>query len=199
MRIDTIPSKFFDFIFPPSEDLLIVRSLDEALIEMLYAERNVDGVIALSHYSNTHIRALIHEAKFQGNRKAVKLLHLLFKRFMETRPYDVIIPIPLGKKRMRDRGFNQITEIITSKEEKFPIKTHVMFRIRETKPQSDLKKEDRGTNVQNAFMVPSSELIKGKHILLVDDVMTTGSTLRESKAALMMHQPASVTCLALAH
>lgn len=91
---------------------------------------------------------------------------------------DIIIPIPLTRKREWNRGYNQSEEIAKgiSRYTKIPIVTNAVKRTRFTQSQTHLKSEQRKQNVENAFKLLKPSLIKGKHILLVDDIITTGAT-----------------------
>jgi len=91
---------------------------------------------------------------------------------------DYVIPVPLGKMRYRERGYNQASLIAKpfSLAIGRPMKTQALFRNKETKSQVGLSREERSENVSGAFIVDNSNLI-GKNIILIDDVTTTGSTL----------------------
>jgi competence protein ComFC len=94
---------------------------------------------------------------------------------------DYLIPVPLHKSRCRERGFNQ-SEIVADQISKItgiPILKNVLKRKKNTKDQTNLSREEREENVRGAFVVTYSEMIKGKNIILVDDVITTGATLTE--------------------
>jgi predicted amidophosphoribosyltransferase len=116
-------------------------------------------------------------------------------------PIGYIIPIPLSPARLRARGYNQVLEILQANplDPKYTILTNVLVRTRNTRPQTELARSERLTNMHDVFGVVHGESIAGKHILLVDDVTTTGTTLKTAKAALLPYAPASITCLALAH
>jgi len=195
-------SHLYDMVFPPSEDARIVRTLDTVTVKKMYACLQVESMYVLSTYSDPRMRALIHEAKFRGNTQAFLLLGILLSPYLQTLGHiDCIVPIPLSEKRLRTRGYNQVAEVI--KKAILPhathIRTDILIRIRDTQPQTELKRAARLVNVRDAFGVADGTEITGKHILIIDDVMTTGATLRAAKAALLPHSPASVTCVALAH
>ncbi len=194
--------KLLDWIFPPHEDALRVRRMTISEILSVYTPHIVDGVYVLTAYRDKNIRALIHEAKFHGNTQAFTLLGTLFSSFLDSykKPIDVVIPIPLSTSRMRARGLNQTHQMVLSQKKYTDlIDTNTLVRVRNTLPQTELDRDTRRTNMIDAFSVKNDKSIEGKHILLIDDVMTTGATLQAAKAALLQHSPASVTCVAFAH
>ncbi len=97
-----------------------------------------------------------------------------------------IVPIPLSKKRLKERGFNQSEEIAKelSKFLEIPMASNVLLKIKETLPQVELSKNGREENIKGVFVVRIKDPIKEKNILLVDDVLTTGSTLAEAARCL---------------
>jgi ComF family protein len=96
---------------------------------------------------------------------------------------DLIVPVPLHSKRLKKRGFNQAL-LLAKAFPQVPLGRQVVVRVRHTVPQVDLKPRDRRENVKGAFAVPEPALVKGKLILLLDDVYTTGATVRECAKAL---------------
>ncbi len=195
--------KLFDCLFPPNDENLCVREIAEKDMMRLYTPHYINSIQALSLYQNRKVRALIHEAKFNHNTRAWKLLNVLIRLHFSyiKEPIDFIIPIPLSKKRMRTRGYNQVYEILTAYHtpDSIPIENSILIRSRHTKPQTELARTARLTNMLDAFQCTNSEHVYGKHILLIDDVTTTGATLNAAKAALLPHSPASITCIAIAH
>ena len=98
------------------------------------------------------------------------------------RKYDIIIPVPISKKRNRQRGYNQselILKEVAKNMKDIRVLTNVLYKVKHTLPQSTLKKEKRLNNLKNAYEVKNSEIIKNKKILLFDDIYTTGSTVEE--------------------
>lgn len=194
---------FFDILFPPSPDTCLIRTLTPENIQKYYSLHRINDVVTLSHFQNPVIRALIHEAKFHGSRHAYSLLSILLDIYLNQniQKYDAVIPIPLSAIRMRERGYNQVYEIILQNKSArdIGINHNVLLRTRHTQPQTSLDKEQRQKNLIDAFSVTLPEMITGRHILLIDDVVTTGTTLRTAKAELLRYSPKTITCLALAH
>jgi ComF family protein len=108
------------------------------------------------------------------------LAGLLIERLGEIyeRP-DLLIPVPLHPLRLRKRGFNQSVELCHSlgRHYSLPNEWRICRRIKETKAQSELGERERRNNLRNAFQVCAE--VKGSHLVLVDDVITTGATVTE--------------------
>lgn len=109
-------------------------------------------------------------------------------------PIDVVIPIPLHSNRLYTRGFNQSHELarhlLAALSKKSLLRPHLLHRKRNTSPQRGLSKEERKDNIKNVFL--AAQDVAHQHILLVDDVMTTGSTLRSATNTLLQAGAASV-------
>jgi ComF family protein len=98
---------------------------------------------------------------------------------------DYIVPVPLGSKRLQERGYNQVMLLARplAWELDIPLKRQALRRTRETRSQVGLSKEQRITNVKNAFTA-KKQVVNGKRVLLVDDVVTTGATINACAKAL---------------
>lgn len=109
---------------------------------------------------------------------------------------DIIIPVPMHKKDMRSRGFNQAELIANQLSERLniPYNFKCVRKIRQTRQQKLLSKDERSHNLSGAFSIISPELIKDKNVLLVDDVCTTGATLAEITALLKSSGANKVYC-----
>lgn len=146
---------------------------------------------AATHYAHPGARELIHGLKFNRLRQAALPLSTLLAEYIERIPLDfktyTVVPIPLGKERLRERGFNQaklIGEIFARRFE-IPIDNEALARARDTAPQSELgDPEARKKNMRGAFCVREPERLNGKNILLIDDVTTSGATFYEAASAL---------------
>ena len=130
----------------------------------------------------------------------VALLRDTFYHFWGRDNVDLLIPVPLHIKRLRERGFNQAHLLITkwARQDQIPFDGLALSRSRWTQPQTALSRKERKRNIRNAFSVENPERIRGKKILLVDDVYTTGSTVNECAKVLMTAGAEWVDVLTLA-
>lgn len=110
---------------------------------------------------------------------------------------DLLCPVPLSKKRLRSRGFNQAWEIarLLGQELKISTNANLLWRTKETLQQSSLHPDERHQNIQGAFAINPKlqHLINGQHVAVVDDVMTTGTTLNEIAKILKRYGAAQVS------
>ena len=110
---------------------------------------------------------------------------------------DLLAPVPLHPKRLKHRGFNQALLLAQA----FPqaaVAREAVVRTRHTQPQVGLKPKERQDNVKGAFAVPDPELVKGKNVLLIDDLFTTGSTVKECARVLLKAGACQVEVLTVA-
>lgn len=153
---------------------------------------------------NEPLKELIHRFKYNYKLQYKTVFESLLKEFLESfnalRDIDMIIPIPLHPVKLREREYNQsyILAVIVSQILQKPVVSDILFRIRNTKPQIDLKEEARINNVIGCFTVKNGGKLQSKRILLIDDVLTTGMTLSEAARALKQHEPDKVCVLTLA-
>lgn len=129
-----------------------------------------------------------------------------FFEYLQSLPPQkyVLIPVPLSSKRLRERGYNQ-TELIArrslSRAPLFSVRADILRRTRNTQSQTSLLRKDRIANLKGAFELTKNapNECSGTHIILFDDVVTTGTTLLEAKKALGGISAASIRVVALAH
>lgn len=143
------------------------------------------------------LKKTIHLLKFNKLKRLSSPLCLLLNS-LPIPEVDGIVPVPLHLKRLRQREFNQTANIsrYLSKELKVPLMLNVLEKVRKTPPQTDIPGKERLKNVKNSFR--SSENITGLRLLLVDDVITTGATVKESAKALIDSGAKEVVVVALA-
>ena len=113
---------------------------------------------------------------------------------------DMVVPVPLWKEKEKKRGFNQAALMAESfsKITGIPYDESVIMRIRDTAPQSSLRKHQRDANIRSAFKVTDENKVKGRKILLLDDIYTTGSTVRECAKNFYVNGAKAVMYIALA-
>ncbi len=116
-----------------------------------------------------------------------------------TEEYDMITAVPISKKKLRTRGYNQSRLLAEQIERLRGIPyTETLKKIKDTPPQSRLGSKQRLTNIKNAFSIVNTELVSGKRILLIDDIYTTGSTVNECARVLKKAGAAYVDVLTFA-
>ena len=146
----------------------------------------------------------VHQLKYKGKTHLARSLGLMLGSFAEKKGCDIhdflIMPVPLHPKKLRERRFNQSLLLARSMSvvEELDIDCLSLRRLKNTKPQTVLSSREREKNVRNAFGIAEAKSLKGKKILLVDDVATTGSTMNECASVLKKAGCDSVLCLALA-
>ena len=150
------------------------------------------------------IRKLILEYKF--NEKSY--LYLTFVNFLlknekifeNIKKYDKIIPVPISKKRMKTRGYNQrllIAKEISNKTN-LELMNNCLFKTKNIIEQSKLNKEEREKNIQGVYELKNKHLIENGKILLIDDIFTTGSTVNECSKMLKQANANKIGILVLA-
>jgi len=161
-----------------------------------------DGVFVASYYHDKLLKKSIHYYKYRFVRNLSEPLSLLLAQALQNSTLsapDIIIPVPLHKRRHRWRGFNQANDLALALNLQISVITDILVRVRYTVPQVRMKnKNKRQENLNNAFALKDSSQIIGKDILLIDDVMTTGVTLTECARVLKSAGAKTVFCLVLA-
>lgn len=144
-----------------------------------------ENTIALFHYQEPIIQ-LINQLKFNKKLIYAHLFGKLFtnhlKNYYNNKKFpDFIIPVPLHSYRLRERGYNQAIEIARpiAKSLKIPLLIHNCQKIKSTPAQSSLTAEERKKNIKNAFAIKSALTPPFLHVAIIDDVVTTGSTVTE--------------------
>ncbi len=119
--------------------------------------------------------------------------------FPELSACDLLVPVPLHHRRLAWRGFNQSRELsrLVAARRNLPIRQEALVRVRQTVPQMELDRSQRAQNIRGAFAA-RPEVVAGRTALLVDDIMTTGSTLEECARMLLAAGASAVHVLVLA-
>ena len=147
------------------------------------------------------LQSAIHRFKYEGQPQLHTALsaHMIRAWQSHSKPDDILVPVPLHTGRKRERGFNQsellARDVATATHA--PMSTKLLSRTRNTDQQAHLAMLERKANVRGAF-VAQGNLVRGKRIVLVDDVLTTGATLCECVDALYVAGASDVVALTLA-
>ena len=147
---------------------------------------------------------LIYDFKYKGNHQSGLLLtHYLtiaFKESLLFREIEGIVPVPLHHTRKRKRGFNQAEIIgkVIAQKLKIPFYADGLIRLKKTKALAHIGDEDRWNEIKDAFVINSSYKRLPNHLLLVDDVITTGATLSACADALKKNSSLKLSIAALA-
>lgn len=161
--------------------------------------RGFDMAYCYGSYEGT-LRELIHLFKYGGIKTLARPLgDLLALALPRDQQFDIVVPMPLHWRRRWRRGFNQSSLLarLTARRCGIPM-LHAVRRTRSTATQAGLTNARRRENVSGAFRVTKGPAVRGRRVLLIDDVMTTGATANACALALKRGGASSVTLLALA-
>lgn len=208
----SLVSTILNFIFPPlcvhcgreGKWLCAAAKLalrQEQVIENPLTIPDVDSVIVRGSYDCEPLAQLIQKLKYHYWTGLSGVLHDVvapLENNLQLPKNTVIIPVPLHRRRQQERGFNQslIISSALSKLTGFPV-TQLLHRHRYTTPQATLSAKERMTNIIGAFK-RANEQRWPKSVILVDDVITTGSTIAECAVVLRQHGVQKITAVAIA-
>ena len=151
-----------------------------------------------------NIRKLILQYKFQEKpylyKSFIDFFNKYQKNYLNLDFYDIIIPVPISRKRFKKRGYNQSLLLAKEMEKNSTIKLEkdVLVKTQNNIAQSTLNKKEREQNVKNVYKIINREKIKNKNILLIDDIFTTGATANECSKLLKLGQAKKVDLLTIA-
>lgn len=160
-----------------------------------------EGVFFYGPYEG-RLKALVLRFKFQAQLGLGEVLHGLLRRSLEFRAapaHDLIVPVPLHPRRLRGRGFNQSLELARGLvgRQYGRLEPHALVRVRDTPPQHTLPRSGRMRNLSGAFLA-APDRVQGRSVLLVDDILTTGATVRAAAKELKRCGATCVNLLVLA-
>jgi len=170
---------------------------------VLRAEPTDDGLIAFALFGGA-VADAVRRFKYEERPDLARPLGHLLRRALREAPAfggaDLVVPVPLHPRKLVERGYNQAALLarFAASELHVPLAASALTRVRATAQQARLGKDDRQTNVVGAFTAKNPRLVRGKTILLVDDVATTGATLAACQEALLGAGAVDVVCVCLA-
>jgi ComF family protein len=178
---------------------------DNPVARLFWGRCKIERAAAFSFYNkDSRIRKLIHNLKYKGIKEVGFELGKIYGQSLSGSDFlkgiDMIIPVPLHPSKKRVRGFNQ-SEIISdgfSEATGLPLCSAILERTSRSGTQTKKSRYDRWVNVEGIFNVSDRSKLDGKHILVVDDVITTGSTLESCAIELLKSEGVKVSVAALA-
>ena len=188
--------------------ILTKEKLEENSLEM---EKHFEELMYIFKYEG-QIRELILDYKFNEKSYMYKtFVNFLLKNkkiFENIKKYYKIIPVPISKKRYKERGYNQSLLIAkeismqisyeTNNNIKLELVNNCLIKTKNIIEQSKLNKEDRQHNIQGVYTLKNGSILTNKSILLIDDIYTTGSTVNECSRVLQQAKPNKIGVLVLA-
>lgn len=191
------------YVMIPRTNYHLVR--DNPVAQLFWGRCLIEKAAAFSYYTrDSRIRKLIHQLKYKGARDIgselgrIYAVSLMSSEFLDD--IDIIIPVPLHPSKVRQRGFNQSDEISRgiSSVSGLPVDTTTLIRKTVTQTQTRRSRYERWTNVSDIFCVTDEDKLKGRHVLLVDDVITTGSTIEACTDEILKTEGTKVSVAAIA-
>jgi len=163
------------------------------IIDLIAGRIPVVNAFSLFYYiKDNKFQNIVKELKYKGKKHIGYEFGKIIGRKIKGTSFediDIIIPVPLHKRRLKQRGFNQseiiaqgISEIINK-----PVATNIIERIEFINSQTQKSKYDRWLNVEGKFKIVDTNILNEKHIMLVDDVITTGATLESISDEILKH------------
>ncbi len=179
---------------------------DNTIEQAFWGRVNIENATALLFYEKHDIvQKLLHSIKYHTHKDlAIRLGELLGDQIKSSYRFngiDAIIPVPLHKKKLLKRGFNQSYLIAKgiSLSTGIPVKTDLLLRIKNTESQTKKSRTERCDNVKKAFTISRNiELWENKHFIIIDDVITTGATLESCIVELLTIKGVKVSVASIA-
>ncbi|WP_170214152.1 ComF family protein [Flavobacterium pectinovorum] len=177
-------------------------------VKKFYGKIEIEHASALLYFNKKGIvQELIHNLKYKGHEEIGSVLGNWYVEDLRELnleiPFDIVIPVPLHPKKLKERGYNQVTTfgITLSEGLDIPYNDSILYRKTYSKTQSKKNLAGRSDNIENIFDVISTEENQNKHFLIVDDVLTTGATLEACSRALLKIPGVkiSIVCMAIAN
>ncbi len=221
--IEAVTGLFFPRICPACRDLLNINEkvlcikcisefpytnfhldADNEMAKLFWGRVMIENAASFFYFrKGSPYQHIIHEIKYHNQKKLGKDMGRWFGCELKNTPFsdaDIIVPVPIHYSKLKKRGYNQ-SELIAdglSEAINLPVEPKALIRTVNTDTQTRKSRYERWTNVEGIFKVISPHKLRGKHILLVDDVVTTGATLEACASAVLAVENTKVSVLTLA-
>ncbi len=179
--------------------------IDNAFKRRFHGRIDLKAAAAVFWYSKGDIvQKMIYNIKYDNQRHiGIKLGELMARQITESTTFgliDCLVPVPIHPIKKQKRGFNQSELLVKSISEKLniPYFNNVLYKKENTVSQTHKSRIDRLSDIENSIGLKNIRLIKGKHVLLVDDVLTTGATLEECAKQLLLGEIKSISMMTIA-
>lgn len=209
-----IISFFGDFLMPrKNAESYILRSETRDILSRLPRNMKVlpEKMFASVLYQHPISRALLSLLKYENKGKAFDIAtDLLAETILGeleeslSREMFLLVPIPMSTKERRERGFNpaeKLAELLARRKGFLGFLRYapILKKIRETQRQTELRRRERLINIRGAFAVKENSDVRGKKVILLDDIMTTGATMNEARRVLLESGAQECICFAVAY
>jgi len=210
MKLINIKTYFLDLMFPihclgckKEGSHLCDECVDSIPLEISQTRTQyIDHLYSAINFDHPLLNRALKEFKYRFVKDLSQPLAKIVKRMISEKDITLdsltTIPVPLSKKRMNWRGFNQ-AELI-ARHLDWGVTTNIIFRNKSSKPQADIEnKEERMINIKGDFEINPETNVKNKNFVLIDDVATTGSTLNECAKIIKQNGAKTVIGITVAH
>jgi ComF family protein len=178
---------------------------DNPVAKLFWGRCNISRASAFSYYTKgSRIRKIVHSLKYKGIKEIGTEMGRIYGASLKSSQFldgiDIIVPVPLHPSREKKRGFNQSDLICEGLSEisGIPLRRDILRRVAMSDTQTKRSRYERWLNVDGIFEVAAPLSIEGKHLLVVDDVITTGSTIEACASELLKVKDVRVSVVALA-
>ncbi|USN87546.1 MAG: ComF family protein [Candidatus Nomurabacteria bacterium] len=198
-------SKILDLILPEPKSVLDIKNVSTEQFLQFYDQGTFANCITLTKYQFPLVKAAITANKFHNHKPAARLLAATLTKYITSLPTKktILVPIPLSHEREKSRGYNQLTRIVDyCRKGDLILVKKLLTKTRDTLPQTKLSRQQRLKNLIGAFSYKDSDFkFSGCRVILVDDVITTGATMKSAYLTLRPKLPkdCELICVALAH
>ena len=174
----------------------------ESIQKIFWGRIEIAHVYGVYNYQKgTNTQKVLHGIKYKNKTKlALHMGEILGNQLPKKHTFDVLVPVPLHPKKLRKRGYNQSLLLAEGVKEStgIPLDSTCLVRTKGSQSQTTFSKFDRWDNVKAIFAAHNPERFKNKHILLIDDVLTTGATIEACAAAILSRVDCKISVATLA-